>query len=100
LTKLDEFIQPNSCEDCPFNESGPGLDLRSSLRPGRFESIKEDLLRRKVFNCHKTTRQTGDGTEKVCAGALAFQRKNGCVPDGIQVAERLTAMREERRARF
>lgn len=97
---MSEFVQERSCEDCPFNESGPGRHLRDSLAPGRFESIRADLLERKLFLCHKTTPETGDGTNKVCAGALAFQRKENCVPDGLQVMERLTAMREGRKTRW
>ena len=97
---LDEFVQAASCADCPFNETGPGRHLRNTLRPGRFDSILADLREGKVFLCHKTTPETGDGSEKVCAGALAYQRRNGCVPDGVQVAERLAAIQEGRRARW
>lgn len=99
-TGTESFIQPKSCEDCPFNNSGPGLHLRNSLASGRMDSIIEDLRTGKVFNCHKTTKETGDGTEKVCAGALALQRKENCVPQGIQIAERITAINHGRRARW
>ena len=97
---IDEFICATACEDCPFNETGAGRHLRDSLREGRFQSIKDGLLKRSVFHCHKTTRETGDGSQKICAGALAFQRKNNCVPDEVQVAERLTAIQEDRKARW
>lgn len=93
-------IQDKACGDCPFNESGPGRVLRDSLNTGRFESIKDGLLNGDSFPCHQTTRSTGDGSNKICAGALAFQRANRCVPDAVQLAERLTAMVEKRKARF
>jgi hypothetical protein len=97
---MNEFIQEKACDNCPFNESGAGRILRDSLAPGRFASIKADLLKRLSFNCHETTHETGDGTEKICAGALAFQRQHGCVPDTVQVAERLTAINESRKPRW
>lgn len=97
---VDEFVQPSSCSDCPFNEQGPGRHLRDSLAPGRMEEIIDDLRARKTFNCHQTTRQTGNGTEKICAGALAFQRKEGCVPDTVQICERIAAIREGRKPRW
>jgi hypothetical protein len=97
---MNQFIQETSCENCPFNETGPGRRLRDILAPGRFDSIKADLDNRKTFNCHKTTKETGDGTEKVCAGALAYQRKNHCVPDSVQVVERIIAMKEGKKARW
>lgn len=97
---VDDFVQPTSCSNCPFNETGPGRQLRDGLVPGRFESIKADLDQRMTFNCHKTTHETGDGTEKICAGALAYQRQNNCVPDAVQIGERIAAMNEGRKARW
>lgn len=94
------YYQEKACSDCPFNESGPGRFLRDSLNDGRMESIEADLLKGKGFTCHQTTRQTGDGTNKLCAGAIAFQRRNNCVPQELQVGERLLAMREGRKARW
>ena len=99
--QMNQFIQEKACSDCPFNESGPGRVLRDSLNEGRFESIKDDLLQGKTFPCHQT--QSGKRWTKksrVCAGALAFQRKNNRVPDAVQIAERLTAMRVGRRGRW
>lgn len=100
MSLVDDYVQPKSCENCPFNETGPGRHLRDSLAPGRFDSIKEDLANDKTFNCHKTTKLTGDGTEKICAGALAWQRQNGCVPQAVQIGERLAALQEGRKARW
>lgn len=98
---LDQFVQPAACETCPFNETGPGRQLRDSLQPGRFAGILDDLRAEKTFPCHGTT-SSSRWTKKtrVCAGALAWQRREGCVPAAIQIVERLAAMRENRDARL
>lgn len=102
---LADYIQPTACDSCPFNETGLGRELRDSLRPGRFESIVAELEQGLPFPCHKTTGGVARKTKwkrswRVCAGALAYQRKHGCVPDPVQVAERLAAMAEKRKARW
>lgn len=105
---MNQYVQPTACNDCPFNESGPGRVLRDSLGHGRWTGIQQDIAMEKVFHCHKTVTHDEDGdgeqiitgNERVCAGALAFQRQHNCVPSGIQVIERLTAMREKRKARW
>lgn len=98
---LEAFIQPVACESCPFNETGPGRHLRNSLGPGRFDSILADLRQEKSFPCHKTaTDKRWTKKARICAGALAWQRQNNCVPQAVQVAERLTALREGRKARL
>jgi hypothetical protein len=56
------------CVNCPFLREG-GIRLREE----RYEEI---LITDGTFNCHKTTRQTGDGTERPCAGWLGFIVKN------------------------
>lgn len=104
---MNQYIQPTACSNCPFNESGEGRHLRDSLNEGRFSAIKNDLMNRMVFHCHQTTgnedEETGEvdtSSALICAGALAFQRQHNKVPDAIQVAERISAMNEHRRARF
>lgn len=65
------------CVNCPFNKTGPGAHLAKSLRPGRLRAIKAGLLRGDAFMCHKTTDETGDGSNLMCAGALEWQNGRG-----------------------
>lgn len=95
---MNDFVQPTACSDCPFNETGAGRQLRDSLAPGRFDGIKEDLHSNKTFPCHQTTGRKM--RTLICAGALAYQRKNDIVPDSVQVIERIFAIKEERKARW
>jgi hypothetical protein len=81
------------CAACPFNETGPGRALRNSLRPGRFKEICAGLRRDGHFQCHKTGRETGDGSELLCAGALAWQEKRGLSSQYVRIAERLGHLR-------
>lgn len=85
--------QDSMCKTCPFHEAGPGRDLRDSLTPGRFDGILADLRAEKVFPCH-------DDYSLVCAGSIAWQLKNHCVPTDLQIAERLLAHAEGRKARY
>lgn len=85
-----------SCADCPFNKSGPGLRLRKSLSKGRWRAILRDLRQQKHFTCHKTTDETGDGSNLVCAGAIAWQEKQGVSSQYVRIAERLDYFRRER----
>jgi len=64
------------CCDCPFAKSGPGLHLRKSLHPRRWREILFCLRMDGHFHCHKTTDETGDGSELLCAGSLEWQEKN------------------------
>lgn len=77
------------CADCPFNETGPGRILRDSLKPGRFSQILVALRHDGHFQCHKTGRETGDGSELLCAGALAWQEQRGLSSQYVRIAERL-----------
>ena len=77
------------CADCPFNTSGAGLHLRKSLGAGRWRDIKTGLVRGESFTCHKTTEETGDGSNLMCAGAIAYQRKHGVSSNLQRVCERL-----------
>ena len=83
------------CANCPFAEAGPGRELRRSLRPGRWRGILADLLRGGHFMCHKTTRETGDGSNRLCAGALEFQAEAGISSNLQRVCERLDALHHE-----
>lgn len=84
------------CENCPFNTSGKGLSLRKSLARGRWSEITRGLLRGEYFTCHKTTEETGDGSELMCAGAIAYQEKHGVSSNYQRVCERLGYIREQR----
>lgn len=90
--------QEKPCNDCPFNIRGKGRHLRDSLQPGRWAEITHGLEHGQVFQCHQTTPETGDGSDLICAGALAYQIKRRCVPDTLQLAERLLAIHEGRKA--
>lgn len=72
-----QWKMPEKCSDCPFHETGPGRQLRDSLRPGRFEEIHDGVLQGEPFLCHKTTTETGNGTNLYCAGALELQQAHG-----------------------
>lgn len=77
------------CADCPFNSKGPGLRLRKSLGTMRWREIKRSLLNNQHFTCHKTTEETGDGSNKMCAGAIAWQEKQGTSSNLQRIMERI-----------
>lgn len=77
------------CADCPFSKTGPGLHLRRTLRPGRWREILASLRRGEHFCCHKTTNETGDGSNLICAGTIEWQEKHGCVAQFVQICERI-----------
>lgn len=82
------------CSDCPFNNSGPGRALRRSLRPARWREILKSLRNEFTFVCHKTSEETGDGSNLLCAGAIAYQEKHAqFMPAYVQVMERMEAMK-------
>ncbi len=85
------------CADCPFSDSEKGTHLRRSLAKGRMASIKRGLLRGEHFMCHKTTPETGKGSNLVCAGALAFQDEHGVSSNYVRVCERLAWFNEQRK---
>lgn len=80
------------CEDCPFARYGPGRYLRATLAPGRWRSILRSL-KHSCFPCHKTTPETGNGTNLICAGAYAHQVRYKLWPQYRQVMERLAQMK-------
>lgn len=73
-------------------ESGPGLELRKSLPAARWREIRTSLLRGEHFTCHKTTDETGDGSNLMCAGAIAFQERCGVSSNLQRVCERLDSL--------
>lgn len=86
------------CTDCPFDTKGPGLHLRKSLGRERWREILSSPLNNQHFPCHKTTRETGNGTNLVCAGAIEWQDAHGVSANYVRVRERLeyfTRMRKE-----
>jgi hypothetical protein len=79
------------CSDCPFASSGPGLHLRKSLARGRWREILLSLRMDGHFHCHKTTHETGDGSELLCAGSLEWQEKHIGQPGQLaRVMERIS----------
>ena len=88
------------CGNCPFDSTGPGAELRRSLRPGRFAGICQAVWAGLPFWCHKTTVDEGfegdeddyvpSGKERHCGGALAFLRR-------AQEGRERAAVRSERR---
>jgi hypothetical protein len=78
------------CEDCPFNRSGPGLRLRKSLGPSRWREITTQMLQgQKHFICHKTSDETGNGSNLICAGSINFQEKHNTSSNLQRVMERI-----------
>lgn len=82
------------CENCPFNASGPGLHLRKSLHADRWAEILRGLKHDQHFTCHKTTHETGDGSNRICAGAIAWQEKHGLSSNLQRVLERVFFSKE------
>lgn len=86
------------CIDCPFSNSEDGKHLARSLKKGRIAEIKRALRNDQYFTCHKTTDETGNGTNLVCAGALAWQNERGLSSNFQRVMESLDYFRERRKA--
>lgn len=84
------------CADCPFNADGPGAHLRRSLGRARIAEIHKALRSDRHFVCHKTTHETGNGTNLVCAGALAWQEERGLSSNFVRVMERLDSITKAR----
>ncbi len=84
------------CADCPFNTKGPGLHLRRSLGPGRWKEITGSLKEGAYFMCHKTTGETGNGTNLLCAGSIAYQAKRNTSSNYQRVCEALDYHRTRR----
>jgi hypothetical protein len=84
------------CADCPFSKSEGGIRQAKALRPGRLASIKRELLRGAAFTCHKTTHETGNGTNLMCAGAIDYQNSRGASSNLQRVMESLDYFAEKR----
>lgn len=80
------------CDNCPFASKGKGLHLRRSLAPGRWREILDGLRNDLSFNCHKTTHETGDGSELMCAGSIEWMTKRGISTNMLRVMERVDAI--------
>lgn len=91
-----DWRMPVQCADCPFSSKGAGLHLRKSLRPERWASILRELRDGSTFMCHKTTPETGDGSNKLCAGALEYQEEQGVSSQYQRVCERLDYYAQQR----
>lgn len=79
------------CVDCPFNESGPGYFLRTTLGKARWQSITDEMKEGdQHFICHKTSKETGNGTSLICAGSITYQAKHGVTSNLLRVMERIT----------
>jgi hypothetical protein len=77
------------CDNCPFALSGAGLHLRQSLRRGRWQEIITFLRNDGHFTCHKTSDETGDGSNLMCAGAITWQEEHGLVGNLQRIMERI-----------
>ena len=88
------------CENCPFMKDGEGLALRHSLRGERWVNILIGLLRGGHFDCHKTTHETGNGTDLYCAGALDFQAEHGVESDYAKFCRRFEGTHESKSVMF
>lgn len=74
LEKQQMPITKRPCSNCPFRNDGAGIELR----PGRLQSIVDDLLDddQTTFVCHATL----DTRRMTCAGALGVMHKLGRLP--------------------
>lgn len=88
------------CSNCPFMEEGDGRVLRDSLGKGRWDGILFGLLHGGHFNCHKTTNETGNGTELYCAGALAFQVEHEIDTPYMRICRSFEGTRETKKEMF
>jgi hypothetical protein len=77
------------CDNCPFARSGPSAYLKKTLRSGRWREILATLRKDGHFICHKTTRETGNGSNLMCAGAIEWQEAHGCVGQLQRIMERV-----------
>lgn len=85
------------CADCPFARTGPGARLRRTLTPARWKGILHDLMNDRHFLCHKTTEETGDGSNLVCAGAIEWQDRHGVSANFVRVMERVDGIFKNRK---
>lgn len=93
---MSDWRMTKPCDNCPFNDSGAGLHLRKSLNRSRWAEIKRGLLRGEHFMCHKTTNETGDGSNRVCAGSITFQDKHGTSSQYVRICERMDYFKQQK----
>jgi hypothetical protein len=98
MPTLTRWRAKSACADCPFNKAGEGKHLRDSLGQVRWRSILASLRKMEHFVCHKTSDETGNGSNLLCAGAIAWQEKHGCVSTFQQIMERLTLIRLKKKS--
>lgn len=91
MSRGTTWRMPVMCDNCPFASSGPGLRLRKLLAPGRWREITDGLRHDMNFNCHKTTAETGDGSELMCAGSIEWMTARGISTNLLRTMERLDA---------
>ena len=94
--KESAWAMPKICTNCPFAKRGLGAHLRWSLGPERWREITRGLRHGEYFLCHKTTDETGNGTNKVCAGALEYQDNRGITSQYVRICRRLDVIRKLR----
>ncbi len=92
---------PTPCQGCPFSDTEAGRRQLAALTAPRRAQIKRELLGKggrepTHFLCHKTTRECGNGTNLVCAGALAFQEKHGVSSNYQRVCESIEYFERKR----
>jgi hypothetical protein len=58
--------------------------------------VLQALRNGQYFVCHKTTGASGDGTDLICAGAIAWQEKRGLSSNLQRIMERVDALSGER----
>lgn len=83
------------CDNCPFDTSGNGHHLSHSLGAARMREIRQSLLNGALFPCHKTSLETGNGTDLHCAGAFAFQTAHGIETDYMRMCQSMEKVVQE-----
>ena len=96
---MSQWKMSAPCTDCPFSDSEAGKHLAKSLKRGRMAEIKRSLRNDQCFMCHKTMPETGNGTNLICAGALAWQEERALSSNFQRVCEALDYFRQKREAR-
>lgn len=83
-----------SCNNCPFGKSLGSKIMKKSLCKERMNKIKSQLKQGLHFMCHKTTRETGNGSNKICAGSIEWQKKRGIESNYLRICRRLKAIHD------
>lgn len=83
-----KYDSPHPCASCPF---GRGPESVRHLRGDRLQ----DIVQAGGFTCHKTTEETGDGSERECAGFMIYKMANDGPTQMMRIATRIGLMSEE-----